>query len=141
MHACIPAFKGVRDANPTGASLVGFNERAYESYNRIKGQGLNSPVSQRVASGYGVALNYLLSNQNPNRKIHMGDTTVVYWAESADKRYASAFSAFINPEFLEEESADEQSARKKAEKKIGESGSEGTERASVGCCRFARGLG
>ncbi len=115
-----PNIQGVRDANPTGASLVGFNERAYESYNRIKGQGLNSPVSQRVASGYGVALNYLLSNQNPNRKIHMGDTTVVYWAESADKRYASAFSAFINPEFLEEESAAGQSTRKKAEKKIGE---------------------
>jgi CRISPR-associated protein Csd1 len=115
-----PSIQGVRDANPTGASLVGFNERAYESYNRMKGQGLNSPVSQRVASGYGVALNYLLSNQNPNRKIYLGDTTVVYWAESEDKRYASAFAAFINPEFLEGESAEDQSARKKAEKKMGE---------------------
>jgi CRISPR-associated protein Csd1 len=115
-----PSIQGVRDANPTGASLVGFNERAYESYNRMKGQGLNSPVSQRVASGYGVALNYLLSNQNPNRKIYLGDTTVVYWAESEDKRYASAFAAFINPEFLEGESAEDQNARKKAEKKMGE---------------------
>jgi len=115
-----PSIQGVRDANPTGASLVGFNERAYESYNRMKGQGLNSPVSQRVASGYGVALNYLLSNQNPNRKIYLGDTTVVYWAESEDKRYASAFAAFINPEFLEGESAEDQSARKKVEKKMGE---------------------
>jgi CRISPR-associated protein Csd1 len=115
-----PSIQGVRDANPTGASLVGFNERSYESYNRMKGQGLNSPVSQRVASGYGVALNYLLSNQNPNRKIYLGDTTVVYWAESEDKGYASAFAALINPEFLEGESAEGQSARKKAEKKMGE---------------------
>jgi CRISPR-associated protein Csd1 len=67
-----------------------------------------------------VALNYLLSNQNPNRKIYLGDTTVVYWAESEDKRYASAFAAFINPEFLEGESAEDQSARKKVEKKMGE---------------------
>jgi CRISPR-associated protein Csd1 len=115
-----PSIQGVRDANPTGASLVGFNERAYESYNRMKGQGLNSPVSQRVASGYGVALNYLLSNQNPNRKIYLGDTTVVYWAESENKGYASAFAALINPEFLENESAEDQSARKQAEKKMGE---------------------
>lgn len=115
-----PNIQGVRDANPTGASLVGFNERAYESYNRIKGQGLNSPVGQRVASGYGVALNYLLSNQNPNRKIYMGDTTVVYWAESENKSYASTFAALINPEFLEDDSTNDQSARKEAEKKLGE---------------------
>lgn len=113
-----PSIQGVRDANPTGASLVGFNERAYESYNRMKGQGLNSPVSQRVASGYGVALNYLLSTQNPNRKIYLGDTTVVYWAESENKGYASAFAALINPEFWEGDSAEGQSARKQAEKKI-----------------------
>ena len=115
-----PSIQGVRDAQATGASLVSFNERAYESYNRMKGQGLNSPVSQRVASGYGVALNYLLSNQNPNRKIYLGDTTVVYWAESENKGYASAFAALINPEFLEGESAEDQTARKKAEKKMGE---------------------
>jgi CRISPR-associated protein Csd1 len=115
-----PSIQGVRDAQATGASLVSFNERAYESYNRMKGQGLNSPVSQRVASGYGVALNYLLSNQNPNRKIYLGDTTVVYWAESENKGYASAFAALINPEFLEGESAADQTARKKAEKKMGE---------------------
>ncbi len=115
-----PNIQGVRDANPTGASLVGFNERAYESYNRMKGQGLNSPVSQRVASGYGVALNYLLSNQNPHRKIYLGDTTVVYWAESENRGYASAFAALINPEFFDGEGAEDHSARKQAEKKMGE---------------------
>ena len=113
-----PTIRGVRDAQPTGASLVSFNERAYESYNRLKGQGLNSPVSQRVASGYGVALNYLLSNQNPNRKIYLGDTMVVYWAGSENKRYASTFASLINPEFLEEQPADDQRTRKEAEAKM-----------------------
>lgn len=92
-----PDIKGVRDAQTKGASLVSFNLAAFTSYGRE--QGANSPVSRRVASGYGVALNYLLSDQNPNRKIYLGDTTVVYWADSADKRYASAFYALINPEY------------------------------------------
>mgnify|MGYP001181852117 CR=1 FL=1 len=116
-----PSIQGVRDANSTGASLVGFNERAYESYNRVKGQGLNSPVSQRVASGYGVALNYLLSDQNPNRKIYLGDTTVAYWADTADKRYPSAFYAFLNPEYQqaqeEQEEAEGQEKRRRAKEK------------------------
>lgn len=115
-----PNIQGVRDANPTGASLVGFNERAYESYNRVKGQGRNSPTSQRVASGYGVALNYLLSPQNPNRKIYLGDTTVVYWAESENKGYANAFAALINPAFLDNKPANDQGERKNVEAKMAE---------------------
>ncbi len=115
-----PSIQGVRDANPTGASLVSFNERAYESYGRTKGQGLNSPVSQAVASGYGVALNYLLSDQNSNRKIHLGDTTVAYWAESENKRYGSAFAALLNPEYAEESAPDDQRGRKEAENKMRE---------------------
>jgi CRISPR-associated protein Csd1 len=96
-----PDIKGVRDAQMKGASLVSFNLDAFTSYGRD--QGTNSPVSRRVVSGYGVALNYLLSNQNPNRKIHLGDTTVVYWADTVDKRYASAFYAFLNPDFHQEQ--------------------------------------
>lgn len=115
-----PSIQGVRDANPTGASLVGFNERAYESYNRVKGQGRNSPTSQRVASGYGVALNYLLSSSNPNRKMYLGDTTVVYWAESENKGYANAFAALIDPAFGEDAPANEQGERRDAEAKMAE---------------------
>ncbi len=108
-----PSIQGVRDANPTGASLVGFNDRAYESYNRFKGQGLNSPTSRRAASGYGVALNYLLSNQNPNPKIYFGDTTVAYWADSADRRYASAFYALLNPEHQPQEAGEASSGKRR----------------------------
>ncbi len=113
-----PDIKGVRDAQTKGASLVSFNLDAFTSYGREKGA--NSPVSRRVASGYGVALNYLLSNQNPNRKIYLGDTTLVYWAESENKHYAGAFASLINPEFLEEQSADGQRVRREAEAKIAE---------------------
>lgn len=56
-----------------------------------------------MASGYGVALNYLLSEQNPNRPIFLGDTTVVYWADVPDKRYANAFYAFLNPEYQQQQ--------------------------------------
>jgi CRISPR-associated protein Csd1 len=111
-----PDIKGVLDAQSKGASLVSFNLDAFTSYGRE--QGSNSPVSRRVASGYGVALNYLLSNQNPNRKIYLGDTTVVYWAESADKRYASTFLAFINPEFIEESPDEGKGKRDKSAEKV-----------------------
>jgi CRISPR-associated protein Csd1 len=110
-----PDIKGVRDAQTKGASLVSFNLNAFTSYGRD--QGSNSPVSRRVASGYGVALNYLLSNQNPNRKIHLGDTTVVYWADTPDKRYASAFYNFLNPEYQQEQVEETEEAQGKGKRK------------------------
>ncbi len=99
-----PDIKGVPGAQTKGASLVSFNLDAFKSYGRE--QGVNAPISRRAASGYTTALNYLLSDQNPNRKIFLGDTTIVYWADSEDKRYASAFYSFLNPDFLEEETND-----------------------------------
>ena len=110
-----PDIKGVRDAQSKGASLVSFNLDAFTSYGRE--QGSNAPVSKRVASGYGVALNYLLSNQNPNRKIYFGDTTVVYWADSPEKRYASAFYSFLNPEFQQGQGEEESEGEKEKEKR------------------------
>ena len=89
-------IKGVRGAQAKGAALVSFNLDAFTSYRRDQGE--NAPVSQSVAAGYVEALNYLLSDQNPNRKIYLGDTTVVYWADTADRRYASAFYALLSPE-------------------------------------------
>jgi len=115
-----PSIKGVRDAPSTGASLVSFNLDAFSSYGRE--QGLNSPVSRRVASGYGVALNYLLSSQNPNRKIYLGDATVVYWAESASEQYANAFALLLNPEYLEDQPSSEQRGRQEIEGKLREIG-------------------
>jgi CRISPR-associated protein Csd1 len=86
-------LKGIKDANPTGATLVGFNAPAYESYG--KEQGENSPVSEKAAFAYTTVLNYLLSSENKNRKFSIGDTTVVYWAESSDPIYASLFASLF----------------------------------------------
>jgi CRISPR-associated protein Csd1 len=112
-----PDIKGVRDAQSKGASLISFNLDAFTSYGRDKGT--NAPVSQRVASGCGVALNYLLSPENPNRKIQLGDTTVVYWAESSNPAYAKTFASLINPSFLEEEPQNPSSERKDLEAGLG----------------------
>jgi len=69
--------KGVRGAASTGASLVGFNFPAVESYGRSQGE--NAPVSERAAFGCITALNYLLG-QNRHR-LDLNGVTVVAWAE------------------------------------------------------------
>jgi len=92
------SIKGVRDAQPMGATIVGFNAPAYESYNRE--QGSNAPVSKRAAFAYTTVLNYLLSSESSTPKIHMGDTTVVYWAESPDPTYASIFYDLFDPTYI-----------------------------------------
>jgi len=118
LHASIKGVKG-KGAPSSGATLVGFNARAYESYNRVKGQGLNSPVSEKATFAYTTALNFLLSSANPNRKFYIGDTTVVYWAESGKKEYASAFASLFEPEYGDKQPAD-QDGRKKAEGRMKE---------------------
>lgn len=90
-----PHLKGVRDANPVGASLVGFNAAAYESYGRERGW--NAQTSEKAAFQYGAALNYLLSSASQNHKTFLGDTTVVYWAESSKRAYADLFTLLMNP--------------------------------------------
>lgn len=82
-----------------GVALVGFNDRAYESYNRTNGQGLNSPVSKKAMLAYSKALNHLLSDANENKKIVIGDTTIVYWAEGNNKACASLFARLTETEF------------------------------------------
>ncbi len=74
-----PAIKGVKDAQPGGAKLVSFNEKAYESFGkedgRKVGQGRNAPVSEEAAFAYCNALNWLLAN----RRFRIGDATTVFW--------------------------------------------------------------
>lgn len=80
-----PAIKGVKGAQSSGAKLVSFNERAYESYGkedrRKAGQGRNSPVSKEAAFAYCNALNWLLARKE--RRFCIGDATAVFWTESA----------------------------------------------------------
>lgn len=94
-----PSIKRVRGAQSSGASLVSFNNRAFESYGHTREQGLNAPISKKAAFAYTTVLNYLLSDANPNRKFYMGDTTVVYWAESENRNYETAFASIFDPEY------------------------------------------
>lgn len=88
-----PSIKGVQDAQAMGASLVSFNAPAFESYAHDGGQGLNAPVGKYAAFAYGAALNRLLSDRN--HRMHLGDTTIVFWAEDTEEAYADLFSAML----------------------------------------------
>lgn len=85
-----PTIKGVRDAQSSGAAIVSFNGRAFESYGHVDEQGLNAPISQYAAFAYTTALNYLLQHN----AIVIGGTTIVFWAEHGDETY-SEIMAFI----------------------------------------------
>lgn len=113
-----PQLKGIKGANSTGAALVSFNQRSFESYNRSKQQGMNSPVSERATVSYSKALNYLLSRANPNKKFFMGDTTIVYWAESENRAVERAFASFVDPSDFEDDDSEKQAARKNADAEL-----------------------
>ena len=81
-----PKIKGVMGAQSSGASLISFNNDAYESFG--KSQGTNAPVSESAAFAYGTALNALLARGSA-RKIRIADTTVAFWAEAPDPEVAS----------------------------------------------------
>ena len=86
-----PSIRGVVGAPATGASLVSFNEPAFESHGRR--QGANAPVSEVMAFKYGAALNTLLA-PGSRRRIRIGNTTVLFWAEAAaGERAAEAAEA------------------------------------------------
>lgn len=75
-----PKIKGIAGAQSAGASLVSFNDLAYESYGKT--QSYNSPVSTSVAQRYGTALNALLTGPMASRhRMRIGDTSCVFWTE------------------------------------------------------------
>lgn len=85
-----PPIKGVYGAQSSGASLVSFNARAFESYGHEGEQGRNAPVSEYAAKAYAMALNYLLAD--PRHHMRLGDMTVVYWSERGDAENSQTFS-------------------------------------------------
>lgn len=100
-----PNIKGVRGAQSVGAAIVSFNDRAYESYGREKEQGLNAPVSEYAAFAYTTVLNSMLSDNQ--HKQYLGDTTVVFWAESPQRYYQDFASMFIDPDGLKSDNISE----------------------------------
>ena len=80
LHASI---KGVWGAQTSGANIVSFNARAFESYGKTERQGENAPVSRAAAFAYTTALNHLLRKDSPQR-MQVGDASTVFWAERQD---------------------------------------------------------
>lgn len=76
-----PKVKGVAGAHTSGASIVAFNKEnnAFESFG--KKQGANAPISGQAAYAYTFALNSLLTYDS-RRRIRIGGTTAVFWAET-----------------------------------------------------------
>ena len=81
-----PSIKGVAGARSSGASLVSFNADAFCSYGHE--QGANAPVGTYAAFAYTQALNSLLADRDHVQ--HIGDTTVVCWAQGGDPVYQDA---------------------------------------------------
>lgn len=93
-------IKNVRGGQPTGTSIVSFNSDAYESYGKDGEQGVNAPVSEYAAFAYTTALNHLLSGKYCQV---VGNTTMVYWAETGEEEYQDIFSSMMIPEESDED--------------------------------------
>ncbi|MEF7613495.1 type I-C CRISPR-associated protein Cas8c/Csd1 [Aquincola sp. MAHUQ-54] len=77
-----PSIKGVWGAQSSGANVISFNARSFESYGKTDRQGENAPVGQRAAFAYTTALNCLLGRDSRNR-VQVGDASTVFWADRA----------------------------------------------------------
>ena len=89
------SIKGVWGAQSSGANIVSFNARAFESYGKTDRQGENAPIGQRAAFAYTTALNHLLGKDSRNR-VQVGDASTVFWADRA-----SAFDTLLGDLFGE----------------------------------------
>lgn len=86
-------IKGIPGAQSSGASLISFNALAFESYERK--QSYNAPVGKYAEFAYTTALNYLLSQRDYT--FSLGDSMIVYWAESGREQYQRCFSNMFRP--------------------------------------------
>ncbi|WP_339323608.1 type I-C CRISPR-associated protein Cas8c/Csd1 [Paenibacillus sp. FSL W8-0194] len=92
-----PSIKNVLGAQSSGAAIVSFNKDSFCSYGRK--QSYNAPASQEAADAYGYVLNKFLAD--PDHRIRMNDTTVVFWAETAPEREQSLFALLFQGEMDE----------------------------------------
>ena len=90
------AIKGVWGAQSSGANIVSFNARAFESYGKTERQGENAPVGQAAAFAYTTALNHLLRRESSQR-IQVGDASTVFWADQASDLESAIPDIFGDP--------------------------------------------
>ncbi len=85
------SIKGVRGAQSSGAALVSFNLKAFESYGKT--QNYNASMSDNAAFAYTTVLNMLLAKDSKN-KLQIGDATTVFWSQKKDA-FEDVFPAFF----------------------------------------------
>ena len=90
------SIKGVWGAQSSGANIVSFNARAFESYGKTERQGENAPVSQAAAFAYTTALNHLL-RKDSSQRIQVGDASTVFWADRESEFESVAADIFGEP--------------------------------------------
>jgi CRISPR-associated protein Csd1 len=88
-----PSIKGVWGAQSSGANIVSFNLRAFESYGKEEKQGENAPIGEPSAFAYTTALNHLLGKDSKQR-IQVGDASTVFWA-SAESFLEDSFASLL----------------------------------------------
>lgn len=109
-----PKIKGV-SGGKAEASLVAFNEAAYESYG--KAQAYNAPVSELAAERYGAALNALLDGpMHSKHRFALGDMTVAFWTGTPTVT-EDIFAQFCSggASVAEDENAQDEAVREKLE--------------------------
>lgn len=87
-----PSIKGIWGAQTSGANIVSFNQRSFESYGKEQRQGENAPIGEQAVFAYTTALNHLLRRDSTQR-VQVGDASTVYWADK-NCDLENNFSAF-----------------------------------------------
>lgn len=93
-----PKIMKLKGGQTSGTSLVSFNDTAYESYG-LKGND-NAPVGSYAAFAYTTALNYMLSNYD--YKMTIGDTTIIFWADTSENKYSKMFKEILGQEYYDD---------------------------------------
>ncbi len=89
-------IKRVWNAQSSGANIISFNKRAFESYGKTERGGENSPISKSASFAYTTALNHLLRENSRNRT-QVGDASTVFWAEREDELETAIPDLFGEP--------------------------------------------
>lgn len=87
-HAVI---KGVKGAQSSGARIVSFNSKAFESYEHKNG--FISPITEEEMFQYTTILNYLLAKKR--QCIQIADATTIFWSKSNNSNQTDAFYALL----------------------------------------------
>lgn len=100
-----PPIRGVRGANPTGASLVSVNNKVNSGGNSgkvpafasfMKEQGNNSPIGKKASFAYTTALNHLMGRDS-SQKLFVGDATSIFWSAQTTEFESQVLDFFNEP--------------------------------------------